>query len=121
MIGYALTLPLSPTVNTYYGSNGNRRYIKPAGVEFRKEVLAAVKQAKIPTLTGRLCLVVRVFPRDRRLQDISNRIKALEDALQHAGLFLNDEQVDDLHVTRGPVAPGGRIELMVGVIDAKQE
>ena len=121
MIGYALTLPLSPTINTYYGSAGNRRFIKPAGVAFRKEVAALVKQANLPEMTGRLCIVMRVFPRDKRKQDIDNRVKSLLDSLQHAGVFLDDEQIDDLHVTRGPVAPGGRIELMVGVIDAKQE
>ncbi len=113
---YELTLPLSPTINTYYGAQGNRRYIKPAGVAFRAEVVLAVKQAGIPTLKGRLALVVRVFPRDKRQQDISNRIKALEDALQHAGAFVNDEQIDDLKVTRGPIVAGGRCEVMLGEI-----
>jgi len=117
MIGYSLLLPLSPTINTYYGTRGKKRYIKPEGVAFRKEVLLAVRQSKIPMLTGRLCLVVRVCPRDKRMQDISNRIKALEDALQHAGAFVNDEQIDDLQVTRGPIVRGGRLEILIGEIE----
>lgn len=121
MISYELTLPLSPTINTYYGSAGNRRYIKPAGVAFRQEVALRVRLSKMPCLTGRLWLSIRVFPRDRRMQDISNRIKSLEDALQHAGAFVNDEQIDHLEVDRGPVTPGGRIEVMIGELSAKQE
>lgn len=118
MIGYSLILPLSPSINHYYkrNSNGGVR-VSDAGQAFRKEVWAAVKQSKMPKLTGRLCLVVRVFPRDKRMQDVSNRIKALEDALQAAGAFVNDEQIDDLHVTRGAVVPGGRLEIMLGEIE----
>lgn len=118
MIGYSLILPLSPTINHYYkrNSNGGVR-ISDAGLAFRKEVWVAVKQSKMPKLKGRVCLVVRVFPRNRRMQDISNRVKALEDALQAAGAFLNDEQIDDLQVTRGAVVPGGRLEVMLGEIE----
>lgn len=118
MNSYSLTLPLPPTINTYYGSNGNRRYIKPAGVAFRQEVALAVRLLKMPTLTGRLWVSVRVFPRDRRLQDISNRIKALEDALQHAGAFLNDEQIDHIEADRDKIFSGGKCEVLIGEINA---
>lgn len=118
MIGYSLILPLSPTINHYYKrSRDGRLYISDAGQAFRKEVMAAVERSRMPELKGRVCLVVRVFPRNKRMQDISNRIKALEDALQMAGAFVNDEQIDDLQVTRGAVVPGGRLEIMLGEID----
>lgn len=120
MIGYSMVLPLSPTVNSCYGAHGNRRYIKPAGVAFRAEVLNVVNGSRMPKLTGRLCVVMRVFPRDKRKQDIDNRVKATLDALQAAGLFENDEQIDDLHVTRGGIVKGGRIELMIGELDVSQ-
>ena len=119
MIGYSLILPLSPSINHYYTRNRNGGlYISEAGQAFREEVWLAVKQSKMPKLMGRVCLVVRVLPRDKRLTDISNRVKSLEDALQLAGAFANDEQIDDLQVLRGPVVPGGRLEVMVGEIEA---
>ncbi len=119
MIGYSLTLPLSPSINSYYQrtKSGGLR-ISDAGQAFRVDVRNAVVQSKMPKLKSRLCLIVRVFPRDKRLQDISNRIKALEDALQHAGAFENDEQIDDLQVTRGPIVSGGRIEILIGELNA---
>lgn len=115
MIGYSLTLPLSPSINSYYlrTKNGGIR-LSDAGQIFRAEVRNVVVQSKMPKLAGRLCIVMRVFPRDKRLQDIDNRIKSCLDSLQHAGAFLNDEQVDDLQVTRGPIVSGGRIEVMIG-------
>lgn len=118
MNSYELVLPLPPTINTYYGSNGNRRYIKPAGVVFRQEVALAVRLAKLTKLEGRLWLSMRVYPRDRRVQDIDNRLKAGIDALMHSGLFDDDSQIDHLEVKRGPVVPGGRCEVLIGVINA---
>ena len=119
-MGYSLTLPLSPSINSYYGAAGNRRYIKAAGVAFRAQVVLAVALAKMPKLTGRLCLVIRVFPRDKRASDLDNRVKSLQDALQHAGVFEDDSQIDDLSVTRGMIVKGGRIELMIGELDVSQ-
>lgn len=115
MLGYSLTLPLSPSINHYYKVNrsGGRR-LSEEGEAFRWQVVAAVKAAKLPKLAGRLCVVIRVCPRDRRKQDIDNRIKACLDALQCAGAFENDEQVDELQVSRGPIVPGGRIEVLLG-------
>ena len=119
---YELTLPLSPSINHYYQRTrtGGVR-ISDAGQEFRWQVLQAVKQAKIPKLEGRIWMVVRVCASDRRLQDIDNRIKSCLDSLQAAGAFVNDEQIDDIQLKRGPIVKGGRLEVMLGEIDAKQE
>ena len=50
---------------------------------------------------------VTLYPKDRRKQDIDNRIKALWDALADAGVFDNDEQIDVLMVQRGAIKKGG--------------
>jgi crossover junction endodeoxyribonuclease RusA len=117
MIGYFLTLPLSPSVNHYYQrtSHGGMR-ISDKGQYFRAEVRNAVVQSKMPKLTGRLCVVARIFPADRRLSDLDNRLKSLADSLQHAGAFENDSQIDEWQVTRGPIVKGGKIEILVGEI-----
>lgn len=120
MIGYSLTLPLGPSINNYHGMRGHNRYVKPEGLQFQKEVALAVKQSKMPTLTGRVCVIVRVFPKDRRVQDIDNRIKVLADSLQKAGAFENDSQIDEWQVTRGPIVQGGRIEVMVGELPCQK-
>lgn len=121
MNSYELVIPLPPTVNHAYGSSGHRRYLKPAGVAFRQEVALAVRLAKLTKLEGRLWLSMRVYPRDRRTSDLDNRIKSAQDALMHAGLFDDDSQIDHLEVKRGPIVRGGRCEVLIGVMNAKQE
>lgn len=115
---YSISLPLAPTVNHYYGASGTRRFIKPAGVAFRQEVALAVRLQRLPKLEGRLWVSMRVCPRDKRQQDIDNRVKATLDAMMHAGLFDDDSQVDHLEVKRGPITAGGRLEVLIGEMNA---
>jgi len=44
---------------------------------------------------------------DKRLMDISNSIKGIEDAMQDAGLFNNDQQVCKITIERGEKIKGG--------------
>ena len=117
---YELLLPQAPTVNHYYGVSGKRRDIKPEGEAFRLQVQLAVRAAKIPKLLGRVFLHMRVHPKDRRTRDIDNLAKATLDALQHAQVYENDSQVDDLHIVRGGVVQGGRMEVLIGEIDERK-
>jgi crossover junction endodeoxyribonuclease RusA len=117
MIGYELTIPIAPSVNHYYQrTSGGGMRISDRGQFFRAEVRNAVVRSKMPKLTGRLWVTLRVFPPDKRARDLDNFCKAALDALQHGGAFENDGLIDDLQVTRGPIVPGGRIEVILGEI-----
>ena len=73
---------------------------------------------KVPKLgTARLQMTVTLHPRDKRKQDIDNRIKALWDALADAGVFDNDEQIDVLLVQRGEIIKGGACRVIIEVLD----
>ena len=60
---------------------------------------------------------VTLYPKDRRKQDIDNRIKALWDALADAGVFDNDEQIDVLMVQRGAIKKGGSCLVVIDKIE----
>lgn len=114
---YELTLPIGPITSHYY-QRGDAQ-VSEEGQAYRLEVLKAVKQVKLSKLDGRLFMIVRVHPRDKRSADMSSRIRVLKDALQAAGAFDSAEQVEETEVKQGPVVPGGRIDLMIGVINAR--
>ena len=96
-----VVLPWPPTVNHYWMRAGNRCYIGAKGIEFRKEVLHICNTAKFkfePEV--RLAVEIQAFPPDRRRRDIDNILKATLDALQHAGVYEDDNQIDKLSVDR---------------------
>jgi len=64
---------------------------------------------------------VTLYPKDRRKQDIDNRIKALWDALASAGVFDNDEQIDVLIVERGEIKKGGGCLVLLEILDKIEE
>lgn len=108
-----LALPLPPTVNHYYGVHGKRRYIKPAGIQYRMAVADIVSDLKINTLQGRLAVFVAIWPSNRIKQDLDNRLKALQDALTYAGVWEDDSQIDELHLVRRDVIKGGKVEVVI--------
>lgn len=111
-----LTLPLAPTVNHYYYQRGARKFIGKAGLAYRQAVAEIVADAGHPTLEGRLSMFVAIYPANRIRQDLDNRLKALQDALTHAGVWLDDEQIDELHLVRRAVEKGGRVEVVISEI-----
>lgn len=114
-----LVLPWPPTVNTYFRSvliNGSVRVlISKDGRKYRETVRAAVWErfgALKPT-RARLAVVVAAFPPDRRERDLDNLFKGLLDAVTHAGVWVDDSQIDLLAIHRCEVAKPGRVEMRI--------
>jgi crossover junction endodeoxyribonuclease RusA len=94
--------------------------ISKAGKEFKAQVSDYVVEYRVPKLgNARLEMQIILYPRDRRRQDISNRIKILEDALVDAGVFDDDEQIDILMVSRGEIKKGGGCMVIIEEIEPK--
>ena len=94
----------------------NRRNKKPYihvalsknGTAFRAECLAEVltRRAMHKFVNGeRLQVEIYLYPPDRRKRDVDNYTKVLFDSLTHAGLWGDDEQVDQLTITRCAIHP----------------
>ena len=106
-------LPWPPSINHYYRRVGFRTLISREGRRYRREVVARLAARRVRPMRGRPKVVVHVFPPDRRRRDLDNLQKALWDALEHAGVFLDDSQIDDLRIKRGPVVPGGKVLVFI--------
>jgi len=105
-----LRLPYPPSNNAYWrhiskGPLAGRVLISEEGRRFREAVIAQVDRFK---LDGRLKVEIEATMPDRRRRDIDNLPKAVLDALTHAQVWGDDNQIDDLRIYRAPeiAAPG---------------
>lgn len=110
-----LNLPFPPSVNTYYRRGAHATYMSKQGREYKKAVAEYISESNTPKLgAARLSLEIVLWPKDKRKYDIDNRIKALLDSLQDAGVFDDDEQIDQINVYRGTGEhKGGQARVLI--------
>lgn len=123
--GVDLTFPYPPTLNTIWRATivgcrctpraQIRMLLSARGRQYRRATIQAHAAQGAPVMPAgaRLALTIHVHGRDRRIFDLSNIPKAVEDALTHAGLWEDDSLIDELHLYRHPPVPGGQIRLTV--------
>jgi len=112
-----LTLPWPPSVNHYWRRVGNRTLISKEGRLFRKRVLANLSTQHIEPMTGTLAVRVVAHPPDRRRRDLDNITKSLLDALEHGGVYEDDNQIDRLSIERASVVKGGAVIVEINAIE----
>jgi len=119
-----IIIPYPPSVNTYWRSIGRGRVIlSKKGREYRHAVDIAVAEcfadvANDPRpLLGRLRVKIIAIMPDRRRRDIDNINKAALDAMGYAGIYGDDNQIDELHVIRGEVLAPGCLEVEITEIN----
>ena len=101
-------------MNTMWRNFRGRTVLSKAGRAFREEVQNIVIDKNIPAFGDKKLKVMMILrPRDKRKTDIDNRIKAVLDALEHAGVFNDDFQVDHLEMIRGEPLKGGLLHVVI--------
>ncbi len=110
-----LTLPFPPSVNHYWKHivvkrkdqktgkmyRGIMAQLSGAAERYRIDVQAEILQKHgVIGLRGRLDVHVRCCRYDLREYDIDNYGKGLLDAMEHAGVYQNDGQIDELHLRK---------------------
>ena len=87
---------LPPSVNKMYGvsRHGKFKWQAQAVTEIQR------KRTSRSVYTGDVELSIILYSNSRRRWDVDNRVKALQDCLQFAGVVENDAQVQKLTVER---------------------
>lgn len=117
-----IELPWPPSVNHYWRTWKGRTLISREGRDYRQVVLRLLLVHKAPKFgQQRIRLDIEACPPDRHRRDLSNTLKATEDALEAAGVYEDDEQIDDLRIRRGEVVKGGRLRIHIESLEADVE
>ena len=118
-------LPFPPSVNHYWRHCHTGTYISKQGKDFRRAVRVALNaQGLAHALDGILSVKVVLCPPNRVRRDLDNfGGKALLDALTQErdrqgrivwpGMWVDDSQIHELHLTWGPVIRGGQTIVTV--------
>jgi len=122
MTQVTIRLPYPPSVNTVYRhavrGKHSVMFMTDRGKDYKKQVEAHVRSAVVDRFgDARLSMLVHVYPPDRRKRDLDNLSKVLADSLQGAGLFKDDEQIDDVHYIRKEVIKGGAVVVRLTSMD----
>lgn len=103
-----LELPFPPAVNNITTVARGRKITTKRGRLYREQAVQAIRQQyRDRPLSGRLSVVLTLYPPCRRKRDIDNYSKASLDALTAAGVWEDDEQIDRLTIVRGDLLKGG--------------
>jgi crossover junction endodeoxyribonuclease RusA len=112
-----LNLPYPPSVNTYWGFHGARRFLTKKAVEFKQFAASAFCLTRHKGFgMQRLSVTIYLFPPDKRVRDIDNCVKSLLDSLCQANVFVDDSQIDRLLVVRKEQKKGGECLVSIAPI-----
>lgn len=115
---YRIELPFPPSVNTYWRRGPRSTYLSKSGRAYKQAVDCCVLRSsqELHPFTGRLAVEVELYPPDRRTRDVDNCSKAVLDSLGEAGVWKDDEQIDDLRLIRRGIRKGGLCVVTVAEI-----
>ncbi len=111
------SIPYPPSVNAMWRTIRGRPILSAHGRSYRIAVVHELLVRKISMLDGRLSMCIRMFPPDKRRRDVDNVAKGVLDALQHAKVYRDDNQIDKLCIERCPPDPHHpRVEITLDEI-----
>lgn len=120
MTTYTYRLPWPPSMNTYWRRGPHVTYLTAKAKEFRHFVFSEVveqnardRHTPFIKLEGRLAVLIELTAPDKRKRDLDNHVKAVLDALEHAGVYENDSQIDELRVKRLHVESPGCCDVTI--------
>ncbi len=112
-----IKLPYPPSINTYWRNFRGNTVLSKSGREFKTAVAECVVAQNIPKFGDkRLEVTMWLYPRSKVVTDLDNRLKAVLDGLEEAGVYDNDGNIDVLMIQRGQIRKGGGIDVMIEVI-----
>ncbi|HHR5880866.1 TPA: RusA family crossover junction endodeoxyribonuclease [Providencia alcalifaciens] len=114
----SLVLPFPPSVNACWRNVNGRTLISEKGRKFRGSAIVAIYEQlkrKPIAITEPVFVKVKMYPPTNHKRDIDNYLKAPFDALTHANIWKEDDQVKRVEMEWCEVVKGGRFEITISL------
>ena len=116
-MSYEFDLPMPPSINGYRACVRNRLITSKRGRDYFIAVQAVMDEL---SLSGEMIekpvrVHLTIHPRTRAKFDVSNYLKAYEDALVKCGFLEDDHWIEYSGIKKGEVIKGGLLKLRISV------
>lgn len=108
-----LQLPFPPSINHCFSVYRGRWVLSKDARAYRQLVRQRVRSSDARVALGPLAVRLDLFPPDQRRRDCDNAQKPILDALQQAGVFVDDSQIVWLLTVKSEVLPGGKVSVRI--------
>ena len=112
-----ISIPYPPTGNSTVRHGGGRHYLTDDVKRYRMNVAIMAKAQCDIAYTGPISVVAEIYPPDNKRRDLDNVWKTAGDALTHAGVWLDDFQIQDLRLIRMEKRNGGHVVINIAEVD----
>ena len=113
-------LPYPPSINHYYLHTSKGVILGVKGKKYRRDAILLLNKYKGHfDSSKRLNVVINVFPPDKRKRDLDNIIKCLLDSLQHAEIYVDDNQIDWISIVRRNQVLNGCVQIWISKLDCE--
>jgi Holliday junction resolvase RusA-like endonuclease len=119
MADYEFTLPQPPSINGYRAVARGRLITSKRGHEYFSEVANIMKELNLDNemIEQKVLISLVIYPRTLAKFDVSNYLKAYEDALVKSCFLEDDHWIEYGSKRKGEKVKGGLLKVKVSLID----
>lgn len=112
----SFTAPWPPSLNRIWRHFNGRVVLSAEGRAYAGALVNCLPMGRIEPMTGRIVLWAWFHPPASyglRKWDVANREKIFCDALTKAKVWLDDSQIDELHLARADSTDKGSVDILI--------
>lgn len=110
------TAPWPPSLNRIWRNYRGRVVLSAEGRAYSAALANCLPPGRVEPMTGRIVMYAWFHPPTsygRRAWDIANREKIFCDALTKQRIWLDDSQIDELHLARSTPVTNGSVDILI--------
>ena len=118
MYDYEFELPMPPSINTYRACVRNRLITSKKGREYFEAVKCRMDELSLSgeRIDRQISIHLTIHPRTKANFDVSNYLKAYEDALVKCGFLEDDHWIEYDGIRKGEKVKGGKLVVKVRLV-----